>query len=192
MPILEILKYPDPFLRSKASEVRVVDESVRALIADMKETMYRFRGIGLAATQVGADRRVIVMDVPKETPAEDEGPDGPPIEARPLNETREANPIAIVNPEIVSSSGSIVYEEGCLSLPGVTANVERCSCVSVRGLDAHGRPITVDAEGLFAIALQHEIDHLDGILFIDRVSRLKRELIKRRLKKALEAEAGAL
>lgn len=175
MPILEILTYPDPFLKKKAARVNRVDDSVRTLISNMIDAMYGARGIGLAATQVSVDARVIVLDVP-DSRSEEEEP-----------YRRGKNLVALVNPEIIALSGATIYEEGCLSLPGETADVERATNVSVKAMDKNGASVELSAEGLFAIALQHEIDHLDGILFIDRISRLKSEFIKRRLKKAKAA-----
>ncbi len=173
MAILEILKYPDPFLKTKASEVKSVDPSVKALIADMIETMYHAKGIGLAAVQVGVDKRIIVLDVPDEN-----------VEER----QKGKHLVALVNPRIIKTGGETKYEEGCLSVPGITADVVRASEVTVSAIDREGKPFEIEASGLFAIALQHEIDHLDGVLFIDRLSRLKREIVKRKLKKAFEAE----
>lgn len=173
MAILEILKYPDPFLKTKASEVKSVDPSVKTLIAEMIETMYHAKGIGLAAVQVGVDKRIIVLDVPDEN-----------VEER----QKGKNLVALVNPRIIKTGGETKYEEGCLSVPGITADVVRASEVTVSALDREGMPVEIEASGLFAIALQHEIDHLDGVLFIDRLSRLKREIVKRKLKKAFEAE----
>ncbi len=178
MSELEILKYPDPFLRTTSEAVPEVDESVRTLIDDMVETMYANKGIGLAAVQVGVAKRVIVLDVPDE----EDGEEG----------EREAkkgkNLMALVNPEIAWRDGRARFEEGCLSIPGVNAEVERSARVRVTGLDREGKPLDFGAEGLLAIALQHEIDHLEGILFIDRLSWLKRDRIKRRLRKALAEE----
>jgi len=185
MSILNIIKYPDPFLKTHAARVKSVSE-VAGLIADMIETMYAANGIGLAAVQVGAAARVIVLDVP------DEEPDDHDDDERPRRRVKGKNLVALVNPEIVSATGTTVFEEGCLSLPGETANVERAAEVRVKGLDRDGKPVEFDAAGLFAIALQHEIDHLDGIVFIDRISRLKREFIKRRLKKAAAAREKEL
>ncbi|MBI5827042.1 MAG: peptide deformylase [Deltaproteobacteria bacterium] len=179
MALLNILKYPDPFLKTKAAPVQSIDLEVKKLISDMVETMAMARGIGLAATQVGVGKRVVVLNVPV----------GENDEER---RERGKNLVVLVNPEIVGSSGSITYDEGCLSVPGVTAEVERFSNVTVKALDRDGAPFEIKAEGLFAIALQHEIDHLDGILFIDRLSRLKRELIKRKYKKAMERQDRAL
>jgi peptide deformylase len=146
----EILVYPDPFLARKAVPVAAVDDRIRALIRDMFETMYSAEGIGLAATQVGVGKRVIVLDV------------------SPVDET--IPPLAVVNPEIVSRSGSVTGVEGCLSVPGVQGEVCRAETVLVRGLDERGNPHRIQAAGILSRALQHEIDHLDGILFIERVS----------------------
>ena len=179
MAILDILKYPDPFLKTKTEPVEKIDDSIRALISDMTETMYRARGIGLAAVQVGVARRVALLDVPQEDARDEEG-------NRRL--VRGKNLIAVINPEIVWTEGTTKYEEGCLSVPGLTADVQRALRVRVKALDRDGNPFEINAEGLLAIALQHEIDHLDGLLFIDRLSRLKRELIKKKKMKALESE----
>jgi len=179
----EVLKYPDPFLRKTCEAVSVVDKTVTALIDDMVETMYANKGIGLAATQVGVALRVIVLDVPPHS--EDEDEDSRPGKGQCL--------MALVNPEITWRDGKARFEEGCLSIPGVNEYVERAALVRVKGLDRDGREIEMEAEGLLAIALQHEIDHLDGVLFIDRLSWLKRDRIKRRLKKAAqEAEEQAV
>ncbi len=168
--LLEILKYPDPFLKTVAEPVGEVDDSIRGLIDNMVATMYSARGIGLAAVQVGVAKRVVVLDVPTD-------------EAE-----RGENLVALVNPRITASSGTTRYEEGCLSVPGITADVTRADTVTVEALDREGREIVIDATGLFAIALQHELDHLEGVLFIDRLSRLKRDLVKRKLKKAAAQE----
>ncbi len=169
-----------------------MDDSIRTLIDDKFETKGRYRGIGLAAVQVGVDKRVIVLDVPEIDMDEDEDLDVEP--ATPADEPAERTRfvLALVNPEIVASDGKIVYEEGCLSVPGVNADVQRAAHVKVVALDRDGARVEMEAEGLLSIAIQHEIDHLDGILFIDRLSRLKREFVKRRLKKQIEAQEGAL
>jgi peptide deformylase len=146
----EILVYPDPFLARKATPVAAVDGRIRALVRDMFETMYAAEGIGLAATQVGVGKRVIVLDV------------------SPVDGT--IAPMAVVNPEIVSRSGSVTGVEGCLSVPGVQGEVCRSESVEVRGMDEQGIPLRIRADGILSRALQHEIDHLDGVLFIDRVS----------------------
>lgn len=182
MALLTIIKYPDPFLKTKTALVKTVDDSIRELISDMVETMYYAKGIGLAATQVGVDKRIVVLDVPNRRTDDEE--DEKPVKGK--------NLIALINPEIIEAEGTTVYEEGCLSVPGFTADVERAAKVRIKALNKNGEPISFEAGGLFAIALQHEIDHLDGILFIDRLSRLKREMIKRKIKKALESEERAL
>lgn len=145
-----ILTYPDPFLATKAIPVAKVDESVRTLVRDLFETMYAANGVGLAATQVGVGKRVIVVDI---TPVEE-----------------ETAPLALVNPEIVESQGCVSGPEGCLSVPGVEGEVARAETILVQGMDGEGSPVAVRAKGLLARAIQHEIDHLDGILFIDRLT----------------------
>ena len=146
----EILVFPHPFLARKAVPVAAVDDRIRALIRDMFETMYAAEGIGLAATQVGVGKRVIVLDV------------------SPVDES--IGPLSVVNPEIVSRSGSVTGVEGCLSVPGVQGEVCRAETVEVRGMDAEGNPLRIQGAGILSRALQHEIDHLDGILFIERAS----------------------
>ena len=146
----EILVYPDPFLARVAVPVAAVDDRIRSLIRDMFETMYASEGIGLAAPQVGVGKRVVVLDV------------------SPVDET--IAPVAVVNPEIVSRNGSITGVEGCLSVPGVQGEVCRAEAVEVRGMDEQGNPLWIRAAGILSRALQHEIDHLDGVLFIDRLS----------------------
>jgi len=146
----EILVYPDPVLARKATPVAVVNDRIRALVRDMFETMYGAEGIGLAAPQIGVGKRVIVLDV------------------SPVDET--VAPVAVVNPEIVSRKGSATAVEGCLSVPGVQGEVCRPETVEVRGLDEQGNPLRIRAAGILSRALQHEIDHLDGVLFIDRLS----------------------
>jgi len=161
VPIRPVRIYGDPVLRNKAREVAAVDETLRALIADLRDTMRAYNGVGLAANQVGVLQRVLVVDVP-------------------LDEERREQ-VAIVNPVIVSRSGAEVGEEGCLSIPGIYDDVKRATRVRVRGLDEHGTPLELDAEGYLARALQHEVDHLDGILFVDRLSLLKRQFLRRAL-----------
>ncbi len=161
MSKLSILKFPDPRLRTVAKPVTEVTESERKLAADMLETMYEARGIGLAATQVNRHIRMLVLD---------------------LSEERNA-PRVFINPEIISREGSQVCEEGCLSLPGEYAEVERAERIRVRALDTAGKPFEQDADGLLAVCIQHEIDHLDGKVFVDYLSPLKRRVIEKRLKK---------
>jgi peptide deformylase len=158
MSILRILTYPDRRLRLRARPVTHVDESVRALAADMAETMYAAPGIGLAATQVGTPQRVVVIDV---------------------SETRDGLQV-FVNPEILAAHGEHCTEEGCLSVPEVTDKVVRAQRIRYAALDLDGKRIEGEAEGLFAVCLQHEIEHLDGVLFIDHLSALKRERLRKR------------
>ncbi|RPH58511.1 MAG: peptide deformylase [Burkholderiales bacterium] len=168
MAVLNILRYPDPRLHRVAEPVREVDERIRELVRDMAETMYAAPGIGLAATQVDVHLRVIVMDV---------------------SEARDQLRV-FINPEIVErSTDSKVYEEGCLSVPGIYDEVERPDRVTVRALDEHGKPFTLGADGLLAVCVQHEIDHLDGRVFVQYLSRLKQSRIRTRLQKAERAVA---
>ena len=170
MAVLEVRTYPNEVLRKKALPVESVDDETRRLMDDMVETMYARAGLGLAAPQVGVSKRVVVVHV-----AIQDGPEYPLT--------------VIANPELVSSGGSMEFEEGCLSLPGFTTVVKRPSEVVVKGLDRDGKEITIKAEGMFAVVLQHEMDHLDGILILDRAGSIKREFYKKRLKKSL-AKAG--
>ncbi|MCB2113996.1 MAG: peptide deformylase [Parvularculaceae bacterium] len=172
MAIREILTAPDPRLRRISTPVEVVDDAVRALMDDMVETMYDAKGIGLAAIQVDVPRRVIVMDL--------------------AGEDEEPSPIYFVNPEILDPSGETsLYQEGCLSVPEFYEEVERPAKCRVRYLDYNGVETTLDAEGLFATCIQHEMDHLNGVLFIDHLSRLKRDRILRKLKKEQRLAAMA-
>lgn len=166
MSLLEIVLYPDPILREKCEPVTEITDEIRALIDDMTQTMYDAPGIGLAASQVGSRHRVIIVDVGDD---EETG--------------RRSRLYQIINPEIIETAGSVESEEGCLSIPDIRESVKRSRSITVQGLDPDGKTIKIEAEGLLSICLQHEIDHLDGILFIDRISRLKRELVKSRLKK---------
>jgi peptide deformylase len=145
-----ILTYPDPFLSKRAVSVPGVDGKIRELVRDMFETMYAANGVGLAATQIGVGKRVIVVDI------------------SPVDET--AAPLALVNPEIVGRQGQAEGVEGCLSVPGVEGMVCRSESVVVRGWNEHGEPVSIEANGLLSRALQHEIDHLDGVLFVDRLA----------------------
>ncbi len=168
MAVLTILRYPDPRLHRVAQPVDVVDEAVRELVRDMAETMYAAPGIGLAATQVDVHRRVVVIDV---------------------SEARDQL-LVFVNPEIVArSQDEKIYEEGCLSVPGIYDEVSRPDRVTVRALDERGEPFTLDCEGLLSVCIQHEIDHLDGRVFVQYLSRLKQSRIKSRLQKAERAVA---
>ena len=171
MTRLTILEYPDPRLRTRAAPVDVVDARLRELIDDMLETMYAANGIGLAATQVDVHRRLLVADV---------------------SESRR-EPRVFVNPEILSREGTEVSQEGCLSVPGYYDEVERAERIRVRALDRDGKPFEADLDGLLAICVQHEIDHLDGKLFVDYLSELKRQRVRRKIEKdrRLRAEGRA-
>ena len=169
MAVLEIVEILDARLRAVSKPVEQVDDAVRQLIADMADTMYHAHGIGLAAIQVGVEQRVVVIDLQAE-----EGEDGKPI--------RE--PRVFINPEIVESSDATqVYSEGCLSVPDQYADVERPAVVRARWQDRDGRQHDEQLDGMLAICLQHEMDHLEGILFIDHLSRLKRDMVLKKLAK---------
>jgi peptide deformylase len=161
MTRLTILEYPDPRLRTIAQPVQTVDDELRTLVDDMLETMYASKGIGLAATQVNVHRRLLVADV-------SEGQD---------------QPMVFVNPEIVSGEEVDVHQEGCLSVPGIYEDVERAQRIRVKALGRDGQPFEMDVDGLLAICVQHEIDHLDGKLFVDYLSELKRQRIRKKLEK---------
>ena len=163
--ILDILKFPDPVLRTPARPVEAITGETAELIENMLETMYAAPGIGLAAPQVGVSRRIIVLDLD--------------------HENRGVNVIKLVNPVIRETEGEAIFEEGCLSVVDFTAEVKRAERVAVSGYDENGEEVDIEADGLLAVALQHEIDHLDGKLFIDRISRLKRDIYVRRLKKSI-------
>ena len=167
MALLPILHYPDPRLHKKAKPVEVVDDRIRKLVRDMADTMYDAPGVGLAATQVDVHERVVVIDVSEEG-----------------NELR-----VLINPEITwKSDERQTYEEGCLSVPGIYDEVERAARIRYRALDADGQPYEVEADGLLAVCVQHELDHLDGKVFVEYLSNLKQTRIKTKLKKA-EREA---
>ena len=171
MAKLKVYEYPHPVLKQKAEKVAKVDDKIRSFLDDMLETMYDAAGVGLAAPQVGVSKRIVVIDV-----------------AHP-DEGEERNPIYLVNPEIIwhSDEESCQYE-GCLSVPDQSAEVSRYKQVRVQYLDYNGKEAEIMAEGLLAIALQHEIDHLDGILYIDRISRLKRQMLLKKLQKKRQEE----
>lgn len=161
MAKLTILEFPDPRLRTKARPVERVDDDIRRLIDDMLETMYAAPGIGLAATQVDVHQRLLVADV---------------------SENKTA-PLALINPQILTRDGVEVSEEGCLSVPGVYENVERADRITVRALDRDGEILEMEVDGLLAVCIQHEIDHLDGKLFVDYLSEMKRQRIRKKLEK---------
>ena len=172
MALLPIVEVPDPRLRQISSPVETVDDEVRALVADMFETMYAAPGIGLAAIQVGVPRRILVIDL--QEPADPEDPESKPVK----------DPRVFINPEIVEHSDQDVpYTEGCLSVPDQYAEVDRPDRIRAKWLDLDGKPRDEVITGLLATCLQHEMDHLNGILFIDHLSRLKREMILKKLAK---------
>lgn len=168
MAKLSILEFPDPRLRTVAKTVTQVDDAMRALIDDMFETMYAAPGIGLAASQVDVHKRLLVLDVSEHSDA----------------------PMVFINPEVLSSEGEQVYQEGCLSVPGIYADVHRADRIRVRALDRDGDSFECEANGVLAVCIQHEMDHLAGKLFVDYLSPLKRDMVKKRLAKA-RREAAA-
>ena len=166
MALLPILCYPDPRLHTVAKPVQAVDARIRSLVGDLLATMYEANGIGLAATQVDVHERVIVIDVSEE----------------------RNQPLVLVNPEITwASDEKQVGDEGCLSVPGIYDGVERARSITVKALDGEGQPREIEAEGLLAVCIQHEMDHLNGVLFIDHLSRLKREQAVKKVKKLVRA-----
>ncbi len=167
MAILDILHYPDKRLRTVAKPVEVVDDNIRQLADDMLETMYDAPGIGLAATQVDVHKRVIVIDVSEE----------------------KDSPLVLINPEIIEADGKEVCQEGCLSVPDFYENVERAEHVVVKALDRDGQEFTIDAHGMLAVCIQHEMDHLIGKLFVDYLSPLKFQRMKKKLQKTQRAAA---
>jgi peptide deformylase len=169
MSILSILEFPDPRLRLHAAPVTVFDAKLRQLGADMLQTMYAARGVGLAAIQVNVQRRVLVADMSDE----------------------RTQPLILVNAEVVEKSGSQVYQEGCLSFPGMFADVTRALSIKVKAQDLDGKDLALEVEGPLAVCIQHEIDHLDGKMFVDYLSSLKRTLLLKRLDKQRRQAASA-
>lgn len=161
MSLLPILEYPDPRLRTKAQPVTVFDAALQTLIDGMFATMYEAPGIGLAASQVNVHKQLLVLDVSEEKNA----------------------PMVLINPKIIASEGSQTYQEGCLSVPGIFADVDRADRITVESLDRHGQPQNFEADGLLAVCIQHEMDHLIGKLFVDYLSPLKRDLVRKKLEK---------
>ncbi len=161
MALLEILHHPDPRLRKKAVAVATVDDKIRQLADNLLETMYESRGIGLAATQVNVHQRVVVIDLSEE----------------------KNEPLCFINAEILSKEGSLEHEEGCLSVPDYYEKVTRAERIRVRALDRTGETFEMDAEGLLAVCIQHELDHLDGKLFVDYLSMLKQQRIRKKMEK---------
>ena len=169
MSILTIIEFPDPRLRTRAESVTVFDAELKQFVADLFETMYDANGVGLAATQVNVHKRVLVTD---------------------MSDDRD-EPLALINPEIMDKEGSQVYQEGCLSFPGLYADVTRALKVKVKARNVAGEEIIVEAEGPLAVCIQHEMDHLEGKVFVDYLSSLKRNLLLKRLEKARKQAATA-
>ena len=173
MAILRIYETPDPVLRQISTPVETVDDELRALVADMFETMYDAPGIGLAAVQVGVPKRLLVMDL--QEPQDPDDPEGPVVK----------EPRVFINPEVLwASETTVPYTEGCLSVPDQYAEVLRPDRIRARWLDEHGKAYEEDLDGLLAVCLQHEMDHLEGVLFIDHLSKLKRDMVLKKLAKA--------
>lgn len=169
MAILKILEFPDPRLRTKATPVAAVDDALRTLIGDMFETMYAAPGIGLAATQVDVHKRLLITDVSAD----------------------KSEPHVLINPELLEKDGVIVSDEGCLSVPGYYEEVERAEHIRVRFLDRRGDAQEMEAEGLLAVCIQHEMDHLEGKLFVDYLSEAKRQRIRKKLQKERRHQSAA-
>jgi peptide deformylase len=169
MALLEILHFPDPRLRNLARPVTEVDDAVRQLVDDMFETMYAAPGIGLAATQVNVAKRIVVIDISED----------------------KTQPLCLINPEIIEKHGVEEMEEGCLSVPGVYDVVQRAERIRIRALDRDGQVFETETDGLLAVCIQHEIDHLDGKLFVDYLSQLKRTRIRKKLEKEQRQSAAA-
>ena len=172
MALLPILEFPDPRLRTKAAPVdpaRIGEPAFQRLLDDMFETMYAAPGIGLAASQIDVHQRFMVMDVSEE----------------------KDRPLVFVNPQITARAGEQVYQEGCLSVPGIFADVVRADRITVHALDRHGQPFELDIDGLLAVCVQHEMDHLEGKLFVDYLSPLKREMVRKKLVKQRKLQSDA-
>jgi peptide deformylase len=166
--MLTILEFPDPRLRTLAQPVTVFDRNLLDLVDAMFATMYEAPGIGLAATQVNVHKQLLVLDVSEE----------------------KNEPLVLINPRITAHDGAQVYQEGCLSVPGIFADVERADRITVNALDRHGKPFTLETDGLLAVCIQHEMDHLIGKLFVDYLSPLKRELVRKKLDKQRRVSAA--
>jgi peptide deformylase len=169
MSILNIIEFPDPRLRIRAEPVRVFDTALKQFVADMFETMYAANGVGLAATQVAVSQQVLVADMSDE----------------------RNQPLALINPQIVEKTGSQVYQEGCLSFPGIYADVTRALKVKVKAHDVDGKDVVLDIEGPLAVCIQHEMDHLEGKVFVDYLSSLKRTMLLKRMEKQRKQAASA-
>jgi peptide deformylase len=171
MALLPILKYPDPRLKTAASPVTTVDDEIRKLVDDMAETMYAAEGCGLAANQVGVMKRIFIVDA--------------------AGEDEPSDLKVFINPEILETVGIQTWEEGCLSFPGITEEIKRAERVRVRALDLQGKAFELEATGLLAVAIQHENDHLNGVVMLDKLSALKRRVLGRKLARRRETSAAA-
>ena len=165
---MEIVTYPDPILKRKALVVENIDEAIERLMDSMSTVMYKSSGIGLAANQIGVEKRVIIFDI--------------------AYKEKKKDLTVIINPEIILMENKIEFEEGCLSVPDFQGKINRKKYIQVRGIDRHGNPINIEAEDLTAICIQHEIDHINGTLILDHVSHLKRTLYKRKIEKLMQKE----
>ena len=165
---MEIVTYPDPILKRKALVVENIDEEIQSLIDTMSTVMYKSSGIGLAANQIGVEKRVIIFDIDYKE--------------------KKKDLTVIINPEIILMENKIEFEEGCLSVPDFQGKINRKKYIQVQGIDRHGNPINIEAEDLTAICIQHEIDHINGTLILDHVSHLKRTLYKRKIEKLMQKE----
>jgi peptide deformylase len=174
--ILKIMEWPEKVLETRAQEVTQFDEALRKFVGDMFETMEDARGIGLAANQVGDLRRILVIHIPKPEKDDNEEDEGE-VEA----DWWHGKPMVFINPRVDSQQGKTRYQEGCLSFPGIYEYIERSTTVRVQAVDEFGKEFEIEANGLLAICLQHEIDHLDGIVFVERMSRLKANLVRKKL-----------
>ena len=170
MALLEILHYPDPRLKTVAEPVREVNDDIKKLVEDMAETMYAAPGIGLAANQIGVLLRIFIIDI--------------------ADEDEPSDLKVFINPEILSADGTQLFTEGCLSFPGASEEIKRAERIVVRALDAQGKPFELEADGLLAVAIQHENDHINGVLMIDKVGPIKKRKISRQVQRALEEAAG--
>jgi peptide deformylase len=178
MAILKILQYPEKSLLVPSEPVEIIDEKIKSLVKDMGETMFAAPGVGLAAPQIGVNQRIIVYDAMAGVPKESE-------DETPVKEFR-----GLINPEIINKTGSVLSEnEGCLSVPELTSDVKRYEKLTIKALNIEGKKLEFDVDGIYAIIMQHEIDHLDGILFFERISLLKKNMYKKRIaKKQKESE----
>ena len=182
MSLLPIIEVPDPLLRAPSAAIEAIDSDVERLVADMFETMYQAPGIGLAAVQVAVPRRLLIIDLQEPDPVPEGEEEGPPVK----------RPHVFINPEILDRSDARkTYNEGCLSIPDQYAEIERPDSVRARWLDEHGKTREGEFDGLMSVCLQHEVDHLNGILFIDHLSRLKRDMIVKRVVKGRKDRAKA-